>query len=502
MGIPATYIERASGILLHITSLPSRYGVGDFGGEARAFIDALSEAGQKLWQVLPLAPTGYGNSPYSSYSAFAISHLLISPELLCARGYVDKKELDGAPEFPADRVDYEAVYTYKNKLFTAAYRRFIERADAAERAAFGAFCESERHWLDDYTLFMALKKNFKGIPWNEWEEPIRLRHPHAVAHYRHSLTGEIHLQQYLQFECNRQWSDLKKYAAERRVKIIGDIPIFLAYDSADVWANRDMFRLRSDGSPEVVTGVPPDYFSEKGQLWGNPHYNWKAMAARDFDWWKLRFARMFALYDLVRIDHFRGFEASFEIKAGAEDATKGRWKKVPGKQLFASLVKHFGALPVLAEDLGMITEEVHELRRHFRFPGMRVLQFGYGSGETNNYFLPHNFTPDSIVYTGTHDNDTTAGWYTSLPNDKKHFLHQYLQTTGAENICRALVREALASTAVLAVVPVQDILALGTESRMNLPGRADGNWEYRLASGAITPEHIAQLRLWAYLYHR
>ncbi len=501
MNIPTATLQRASGILLHITSLPSRYGVGDFGDEARVFVDFLSEAAQKLWQVLPLAPTGYGNSPYSSYSAFAISPLLLSVEMLCNRGYIHQEELGTVPEFPTDRVDYQAASAYKYALFTAAYHRFRTQAGQQEQTEFTEFCKREQHWLDDFAMFMALKKLFGNKPWNEWEEPIRLRNREAMARYATALADDIRLQQYLQFECHRQWCSLKAYAAERSVKIIGDIPIFLAYDSADVWANRPMFRLRSDGSPEVVTGVPPDYFSEKGQLWGNPHYDWKAMAADDFSWWKLRFARMFALYDLVRIDHFRGFEASYEIKSGAPDATKGRWKKVPGKQMFTSLVRHFGALHVLAEDLGMITEGVHELRRHFRFPGMRVLQFGYGSGEPDNYFLPHNFTPDSIVYTGTHDNDTTVGWYTALPDDQQRFLHEYLRTTGADNVCRALVREALASTAVLAIVPMQDILALGTEARMNLPGRPDDNWEYRLARETLH-EHATWLRFLAYLYNR
>lgn len=495
-------MKRSSGILLHITSLPSRYGIGDFGDAAHEFVAFLARAGQTLWQVLPLAPTGYGNSPYSAYSAFAINPLLLSPDALCRKGYLLSSDLASIPAPSAERVDYDAAYTTKSTLFSKAYRRFCTHANAAEHNAFAAFCSAEQHWLGDFALFMALKQHFDGTPWNEWDEPIRLRTPEALQHYGILLADAIQQQKYLQFECDRQWAALKSYAATHNIRIVGDIPIFLAYDSADVWANRHLFRLRKDGTPVVVTGVPPDYFSEKGQLWGNPHYNWKIIARDDFAWWKQRFTRMFALYDLVRIDHFRGFEASYAIKAGAPDATKGQWKKVPGKQLFTSLIRHFGSLPVLAEDLGMITEEVHALRRHFRFPGMRVLHFGYGSGEPDNYFMPHNFAPDSIVYTGTHDNDTTVGWYTTLTEKQQQFVHEYLRAVGPEAVCRALVREALASVAVLSIVPMQDVLALDTASRMNMPGRPDNNWEYQLAPGAATQEHAAWLQFLVRLYNR
>lgn len=497
-----TPLFRSSGILLHVTSLPSRYGIGDFGGEARAFVDFLADARQKLWQVLPLSPTGYGNSPYSAYSAFACNPVLLAPDVLHARGLISDGDLADLPRFPVDRVDYDLVATIKYQLLAAAFRRFRTAADDREREAYQAFCRREQHWLDDFALFMSLKQHFEGRPWNEWDSDIRLRVGDAPARYAAALADDVEFHRFLQFECDRQWHDIRAYAARHGVSVIGDIPIFLAYDSADVWANRELFRLRDDGSPEVVTGVPPDYFSETGQLWGNPHYNWKTMAARDFGWWKMRFTRMFALYDLVRIDHFRGFEASYEIRAGAPDARKGRWKKVPGRQLFSSLVRHFGSLPVLAEDLGMITEQVHDLRRRFLFPGMRVLQFGYGSGETDNYFLPHNYTPDSVVYTGTHDNDTTVGWYRTLPDDTRRFVHEYVRTSGEDHVCRAMIREAFASVAALAVVPVQDVLALGSEARMNLPGRPDGNWEFRLWPNALTPEHAAHLRFLAYLYNR
>lgn len=493
-------LQRSSGLLIHIASLPSRYGIGDFGNEARAFVDFLASAGQKLWQVLPLSPTGYGNSPYSSYSAFAYNPLFISPDLLQRDSYLPDTAFSAIPEFSADRVDYAAVSAFKEKLFTEAFRTFL--GTGSGRDAYAQFCTERQHWLDDYALFMALKGHFAGKPWNEWDEPIKLRTAEALAHYRSELAQYVELHKFLQFVCDRQWRELKNYANGKGVSVIGDIPIFLAYDSADVWANRGLFRLHDDGSPVVVTGVPPDYFSETGQLWGNPHYNWPAMQQTDFEWWKQRFARMFELYNVVRIDHFRGFEASYEVKAGAPDARKGRWKKVPGSRLFSSLLRHFGALPVLAEDLGMITEEVHVLRRRFHFPGMRVLQFGYGSGEPHNDFLPHNFERDSVVYTGTHDNDTTAGWYATLPEDKQRFVHEYLHVSSVEEVCEKLIQEACASVALYAIIPVQDILALGSEARMNFPGKPDGNWEFRLPPGALTQDHANRLHFLAYLYNR
>lgn len=494
-------LQRASGILLHISSLPSRYGIGDMGNEAYTFVEFLAAAGQKLWQVLPLSPTGYGNSPYSAYSAFACNPLFISLDHMVQRGLLTAADIADVPAFPHDTVDYDRVQQWKAQCY---YRAFCtwNNAQGANAPEYLSFCSEQHYWLSDYALFMALKEHFDGKPWHEWERAIALRNADAVAHYAHTLAERVEYQKFLQFQCNTQWQWLKAYANIYGVSIVGDIPIFLAYDSADVWANRSLFRLTTNGKPTVVTGVPPDYFSKTGQRWGNPHYNWSAMNNNNFAWWKGRFTRVFALYDIVRIDHFRGFAASYEIRATAPDATRGQWRKVPGKQLFTALHNHFGTLPVLAEDLGFITDDVHALRRFCGFPGMRVLQFGYESGEVNNGFLPHNFERDSVVYTGTHDNDTTVGWYRTLPAHAAEFLHSYLGTTTETEICSALVQQALASVAVLAIIPVQDILALGPEARMNRPGEPKGNWAFRLRSDALTPQVAQQLRTWTHLYNR
>lgn len=488
-------------MLLHIASLPSCYGIGDMGSEAYAFADFLASAGQKLWQVLPLSPVGYGNSPYSAYSAFACNPLFISIEELVRQGLLTNEDATDIPVFSSDSIEYDRVQQWKSERYYRAFRTWIT-AGGTELQTYRRFCSEQHYWLGDYALFMALKGHFGGKPWHEWETDIALRNSDAVIRYTHSLAEQVEYHRFLQFQCNTQWQHLKNYANAQGISIIGDIPIFLAYDSADVWANRPLFRLQDDGSPTVVTGVPPDYFSKTGQRWGNPHYNWQAMQSNNFAWWKGRFARVFALYDIVRIDHFRGFAASYEIKATAPDATQGRWRKVPGKQLFSALQKHFGLLPVLAEDLGLITDDVHALRRACGFPGMRVLQFGYGSGEVENSFLPHNFDHDSVVYTGTHDNDTTVGWYRTLPNHAAKFLHSYIDKTDEKKMCLALVREALASVAVFAIIPVQDILGLDSKARMNTPGKPDGNWQFRLGSTALTPQVAEQLRTWVHLYNR
>lgn len=493
--------KRSSGILLHIASLPGRYGIGDF-GNAHEFMGFLQAAAQKFWQVLPLAPTGYGNSPYSAYSAFACNHYLLSPDLLVQRGLLTEKDFPTLPEFPEDRIDYGQAISYKMEILRKAFLRFAAGTNEAEQTAFNEFCTQQAHWIDDYALFMALKESLEGRPWNEWPEDIRLRSEESLAHYREALRETILFHTFLQFECSRQWADVRAVARQVGIAIIGDIPIFLAYDSADVWAHRDLFKLNTQGAPIVVTGVPPDYFSQTGQLWGNPHYNWQAMRISGFAWWKERFRRMAELYDSVRLDHFRGFEASYEIRAGAKDASKGRWAKVPGRQLFSVLVKEFPDLPVIAEDLGLITKEVVELRKHFAFPGMKVLQFGYESSNATSEFLPHNFGTDSVVYTGTHDNDTTLGWYRAAGDSAKQNLADYLGVNDEAGVCPALIKAAEASTAVIALIPIQDILQLGTEARMNFPGRPDGNWEFRMKSHTLTKEHADMLAGLVKLYNR
>lgn len=495
---------RSSGVLLHITSLPSRYGIGDLGKSAYQFVDFLAAAGQRLWQVLPLTPTGYGNSPYYSYSAMACNHLLISPDALVQRGYLSESDVKSLPAFPDAFVDYGAVIPAKMKLLEQAFAAFQEHSTPNERAEFGVFCNANEDWLNDYTLFVALKfGKYNGEPWSAWDKEDRLGKAPALASARQRYAAMIEFHKFLQYEFYVQWRSLRRYATSKGVALIGDIPIFVAYDSADVWAHRELFRLDSEGRPTVVAGVPPDYFSTTGQLWGNPHYNWDAMQRDGFGWWGKRFEQCFKLYDIVRIDHFRAFEDFWEIPAGEKTAVKGKWVKAPGRALFNAMLKKFnGSLSVIAEDLGDITPAVTELRKEFAMPGMKILQFGYESANPADPFLPHNFEPDSVVYTGTHDNDTTLGWYRSASEAAKRTLHEYLYASTEEEIVWEMIRAGMLSTALFAITPMQDILALGTESRMNFPGRADGNWSYRLLPNQITERHIERLARYARISNR
>lgn len=484
--------KRASGILLHPTSLPGRFGIGDLGSQALGFIDFLVASGQSYWQILPLGPTAYGNSPYSSYSAFAGNTLLISPERLVDDGLISPGSLDAAPQFAAGRIDFDAVGRWKAVLLAETFETFKASANSPLAAEFASFRRENAWWLDDYAAFRAIKAAHEGRPWSEWAEPLRLRKADAVEQTRSQLSREIEAERFSQYLVFRQWHAVKKYANDNGIRIIGDLPIFVAYDSADVWCNQSKFKLNPDGSPKVVSGVPPDYFSKTGQLWGNPIYDWQAMLADDFNWWTARIALSLRLTDVVRLDHFIGFVRNWEVPAADKTAENGAWVSVPGRELFAVLKQRLGDLPLIAEDLGSMTPEVEALRDSFEFPGMRILQYAFG-GDAYNRDLPHNYNQNTVAYTGTHDNDTTAGWYRSAPRNLKIHCREYLRISGRD-IAWDMIRACLGSTANLAIVPAQDLLACGSESRMNTPATAGGNWEWRLNDEELNPEIGDRLR--------
>ena len=483
--------ERASGVLLHPTSLPGPYGIGEIGPEACRFADFLQATGQKIWQILPLGPTSYGDSPYQSPSTFAGNPLWISFDLLVKDKLLTKAQLKNFPVFPADKVDFGPVIIARTKVLETACAAFAKKASAEMRAEFDAFCERNADWLEDYALFAAIKDAHGGVPWTEWEPELARRDAAALAAAREKHTPAIRNVRIAQYLFERQWKQLRAYCAQRRVKFVGDIPIFVAHDSADVWANPGLFFLKPDGHPSVVAGVPPDYFSATGQLWGNPLYNWPAHKAQNYDWWMARLRRVFELVDIVRIDHFRGFEAYWEVPGGDTTAMNGKWLKGPDRHLFDVLRNRMGELPIIAEDLGVITAEVDALRDHCGFPGMRILQFAFGNDERAAEFRPESYPPHCCVYTGTHDNDTTVGWFNSKAGEgstrtqedidaERKMILDYLRTDGHE-IHWDLINLGSRSNADTFVVPLQDLLGLGSEARMNTPGKADGNWQWRFA---------------------
>ncbi len=472
--------RRKSGILLHPTSLPGPGGIGSLGKGARDFIDFLSRSGQSLWQILPLGPTSYGDSPYACYSAFAGNPLLTDLETIVSEG--DLAQSDLRYDFPDDKVDYSLVKKYKSAVLKKAAVNFFAGGDNQRRGEFESFRE-QTPWLHDYAVFMVLKDRHRGKSWSDWPEAIA-RHDRSVLN---ALTGEltesINELEYAQWQFSRQWRSVKEYANRQGIRIIGDIPIFVARDSVDVWANPHLFQLDERRRPTVVAGVPPDYFSETGQLWGNPLYNWENMERDGYGWWIGRFRSSLSLFDMVRVDHFRGFEAYWEVPAGEKTAVNGRWVKGPGESLFNALADELGALPIIAEDLGVITPEVEALRDRYNFPGMKILQFAFGSGPRNPY-LPHNHIRESVVYTGTHDNDTTVGWFSSISESEKEAVCRYLGISGT-NISWDLIRAALVSVADSVIIPLQDVLSLGSEARMNTPGTVAGNWSWRYSSTAL-----------------
>jgi 4-alpha-glucanotransferase len=491
---------RVSGILLHPTSFPGRLGIGDLGGEAYRFVDWLAGAEQRLWQTLAIGPTGYADSPYASFSAFAGNPMLISPDRLVAEGDLPAEAVADPPPFPQDHVDFGWVIQYKTDLLRQAANHFFETAAPARRAAFDQFCHQRDEWLDDFALFMAVKAKHDMVSWTEWAPEIALREPEAVRRWRERLADDVRFYKYLQFQFFRQWDALHHYANERGIKIMGDIPIFVAHDSADVWANPDLFYLDESGQPTSVAGVPPDYFSETGQRWGNPLYRWDLMAEQGYQWWIKRVQQSFSLVDILRIDHFRGFQAYWEIPASEPTAVNGEWVKGPGAELFRALEDALGELPIVAEDLGVITPEVLALRQEFSFPGMKVLQFAFDSDASNPY-LPFNFDFNSVVYTGTHDNDTTRGWYHAQPERIKDKVRLYLGEDG-HDISWDFIRMALSSVADMAIVPLQDVLSLGSEARMNRPGKTSGNWQWRYQPDALTDFLQGRLRTLTEIYGR
>ena len=497
---------RRSGILCHPTCMPGNHGIGDLGDGAYHFIDFLADAGQSLWQVLPLGPTGYGDSPYQPFSAFAGNHLLISLDRLVDEGLLTSESIGPTEGFSADAVSYGDVIKFKDSALRQAYAG-LSSASQGLCAEYQAYSEANRPWLNDYSLFMALKIHFRWAPWVEWEQGIALSDRGALDHYRSLLEDEVGYQRFIQFLFDRQWGRVRRYANDRGISIVGDVPIFVGHDSVDVWSNRELFLLDKDGRPSAVAGVPPDYFSPTGQLWGNPLYRWDRMRGDGYAWWVARLRRVLTQFDVVRLDHFRGFSGFWEVPAGEETAIHGRWVNGPGEGFFHAMERQIGRppspsgasgmhptdrLPIIAEDLGLITPDVHALRKSFGLPGMKVLQFAFGSDGENEH-LPHNYASDCVAYSGTHDNDTSAGWYATSDERTRHRARTYTGTDGRD-MSWALVRLAMTSVAAMAIFPLQDVLGLGTEARLNLPGRPHGNWTWRYRQDALRPELADALR--------
>lgn len=498
--------------MLHPTSLPSPFGIGDLGSDAYRFVDFLASTDQSLWQVLPLGPAGYGNSPYTCLSAFAGNPLLISPEKLAEDGLLDPVDIKNPPSFSRNRVDYGWVTSYKVHLLKKSFHRFKENPSIGQFDDFDAFCQQNAFWLEDYALFMALKEIHENRIWTSWEEEVVRRNRGALAELRKRLNDEIQYHKYIQYTFYRQWQSLKSYCNQRGIHIIGDMPIYVAHDSAEVWVNQSLFYLDDKGNPLVVAGVPPDYYSITGQRWGNPLYHWDIMARNGYRWWIDRFRFNYVLFDVLRIDHFRGFEAYWEILATEPTAVNGRWVKGPGAALFNAVKAALGDIQVIAEDLGMITPEVHALRDKLGFPGMKVLQMAFGSGSKGREYRPHNYIRNCVVYTGTHDNNTTVGWLTIEPGaqttltreeviKEREFALKYIGTDGKETHWD-FIRLALGSVACMAIFPLQDVLGLGAEARMNLPATTQGNWEWRFAADMLTTEIGGRLKELTRIYER
>jgi len=503
---------RASGILLHPTSLPGRFGIGDLGSEAYRFADFLMSTGQRLWQMLPPCPLGYGDSPYQCLSVFAGNPLLISLEKLIEDSLLEPDDLEGTPPLPENRVDYGAVIEFKVPLLKKSFERFQSKASPTERKQFKAFCQQNASWLEAYSLFMALKEAHGLAAWNTWEEDIREQQPKSLERWSKKLDHEIRCHKYQQYQFFKQWSELKKYCNEHGIRLIGDMSIFVALDSAEVWSHPEMFYLDNSGKPTVVAGVPPDYFSKTGQLWGNPLYRWDIMAKDGYDWWIERFRATRALVDIIRLDHFRGFEKYWEIPGTDTTAMNGRWVTGPGAEFFENVQRALGALPIIAEDLGVITPEVEALRDQFGFPGMRVLQFAFGNDPMADDYKPHNYPRNCVVYTGTHDNNTTLGWFrgkdiedTTQSREEREaerlLALKYIGSDGTE-INWDFIRLALMSVADIAIIPMQDVLGLDSTARMNLPGRTEGNWRWRFTFDMVTEKIRDRLRELAMLYGR
>lgn len=488
--------NRASGILLHPTSLPGRYGIGTLGEQAKKWIDFLHKSGQKYWQILPLGHTGFGDSPYQCFSTFAGNPYLIDPDILLNKGWISKYDLPISQK-DDDLVDFGDIYLTKFVFLRKVFSNFKKNENSED---FDNFCEENKSWLDDYAIFMQLKDFNNGNPWLKWDDKYRLRDKKALLEFAKKEEGGIAFYKFCQWLFFVQWNDIKQYANNSGVDIIGDIPLYVALDSADAWATPEVFQFNESRQPTHVAGVPPDYFSETGQLWGNPLYNWERLKERNFDWWVERVKASNDIYDIIRIDHFRGFEAYWSVPFEDETAMNGEWVKGPGNELFDVLKRELGNLPIIAEDLGVITEPVEKLRDDFDFPGMKILQFAFHSKDGNTY-LPHNYQRNAIVYTGTHDNDTICGWYNTLEDFARDNVHTYLASDG-DDIHWKMIRLAWASTAKIAIAPLQDFLGLGSKGRMNTPGIADGNWQWRFHEKDLTEDMSRVILFFTKLFDR
>ena len=494
--------ERSSGILFHPTSLPGKYGIGTLGKEAYAFIDFLKKSRQKLWQIFPLGPTGYGDSPYQSFSSFAGNPYLIDFDLLIEAHLLSEEDLRDV--FFGDNeeyIDYGAVYNQKYPLLRKAYENFKSSDNHEMRENLEHFKRENASWLNDYSLYISLKNHFNGLPWNEWAHDIKNREHGAMEHYRNELADDIEYHNFIQFLFFKQWGDVKKYANENGIKIIGDIPIFVAADSSDAWANPEIFLFDEERKPVKVAGVPPDYFSATGQLWGNPLYNWQKLKETNYSWWVERVRANLSTCDIIRIDHFRGFEAYWAVPYGDDTAINGQWEPGPGIDLFNAIKSQLGELPIIAEDLGLMTQGVIDLREATGFPGMKILGFAFDSGEENDY-LPHTYTKNCVVYTGTHDNDTLIGWFQKAKEEDRQFARDYLNSRSDDEIHWDAIRGAWSSVASMAISPVQDFLGLGSEARINTPGVAAGNWQWRLRHGVLTDELAERIAKLTRVYSR
>jgi len=498
--------ERSSGILLHPTSLPGKYGIGTLGKEAFAFVDFLKKSNQKLWQIFPLGPTGYGDSPYQSFSTFAGNPYLIDFDLLVEENLLSQSDLEGISfgENP-ENIDYGAIYNQKYPLLRKAYENYKNTKENKEREElkhlFEEFKAHNQSWLNDFAMYISLKNHFNGLPWNEWPEDIKSRQPEAMEKYYETVKEEVEYQKFIQFLFFKQWNAVKKYANENGVKIIGDIPIFVAADSSDAWANPEIFLFDEERKPVKVAGVPPDYFSATGQLWGNPLYNWDKLKELNYKWWIDRVKANLSTCDIIRIDHFRGFDEYWAVPYGDKTAENGTWCPGPRMDLFNAIKNELGELPIIAEDLGTMTQGVIDLREATGFPGMKILGFAFDSKEENDY-LPHTYTKNCVVYTGTHDNDTLIGWFTKANEDDKQFARDYLNSRSDDEIHWDAIRGAWSSVASMAIVPIQDFLGLGSEARINTPGLASGNWQWRLKEGVLTDELAERIAKLTKVYSR
>ena len=491
--------KKGSGVLLHISCLPSDFGIGDMGSGAYKFADFLAKSKQSFWQILPLNPTNSinGNSPYSSVSAFASNVILISPAFMAEDGLLVEEDIKTTPKFSPNRVDYDAVVNYKMKLFNKAYKRFkqINKKSAECKAQYDAFCTGHAYWLEDFAMFIAFKEHFKDKIWSEWPQAIRDRNKQAIEKLKDKLKEQIEKEKFLQYVFLKQWRRLKSYCNKKGIQIMGDIPIYVTYDSVDVWTNPSIFKLDQDKKPIYVAGVPPDYFSKTGQLWGNPVFNWDVLQKQAYAWWVKRIEHNLKLFDWVRIDHFRGFVDYWQVASGEKTAVNGVWQKAPAKDFFTTLLKHFPNLPIIAEDLGIITDEVREVMRYFGFPGMKVLLFAFSEDLSKHPYLPHNYIPNCAAYTGTHDNNTVRGWFEKeMLKDDKQRLFTYLgREVTVDELNWELIKLLMESVANMVIIPMQDLLNLGEEKRMNLPGTANNNWQWRVISEQINVPISKQL---------